>query len=124
MSTSDRYRGPRGIGRCLAASTLVCLACVSSATAYGGIGALPVQSIRHLSDGGTLIGFPAPHDNPDGCDADDRLLVTFDDANRRHMLAAAIMAKAAQGKLTAWLSGCVDIDGTSFPRARTVQWRD
>lgn len=133
MSSSDRRprhrgqvrpRGPRRIVQCLAATTLVCLGGASTAVAYGSIGALPVLTIRHLADGDTLIGLSAAHDNPDGCDADDQLLVTFDDANRRHMLAAAIMAKAAKGKLTAWVSECVVIAGVTYPRARTLQWRD
>ena len=117
-------RASRGIAPGVLAGVL-CLGMACGATAAGGTGtASAVASIRHLDSGDTLVRFGGAHNNPDGCDVSDQVLVTSDDLNRRHMLAAAAMAKATSGTLAGWLTGCAVIDGVTYPRARTLLWRD
>ena len=93
-----------------------------SAVAAGGSGAFAVSSIRYLPNGDTLIRVGGTHNNPDACAAADALVVTVDDRNRRHMLAAAVMAKTTKGRVNGWLNGCVVTGTTSYARTRTLIW--
>ena len=76
-----------------------------------------------------LDGVEAAWNNPDGCDASDVLIMpaadetgTITDINAT-IAAAVIAAKLKGTPVSAFVNGCVDLSGTTYPRVRTVRLR-
>lgn len=101
--------------RTVACITLVLLA--SSALAGGRSGAGKIEQTYQRSSDGLLAVHKVggDWDNPDSCDASDRIVITRDNESRAEFYSAILAALMAGREIDAWLNGCVDWSGTTYP---------
>lgn len=53
--------------------------------------------------------------NPDGCASSDRLVLVRDNPSRSEFYSAILAAQLANRQISAWISGCIDWGGTTYP---------
>ena len=53
--------------------------------------------------------------NPDNCASSDRIVLTKDNPSRSEFYSALLSSKMANKEINAWLSGCVNWNGITYP---------
>lgn len=95
---------------------LVMLSRVCWASGSGGDGVISSSYLR--SSDGLLAVYKVGGDwqNPDGCQSANQLVLTKDNPDRAELYAALLSAGIGGKTISAWVSGCVNWNGVTYPK--------
>lgn len=95
---------------------LVMCLITSNAFANGESGIKSVHEIYAMKDGVKIISSEGSWDNPDNCDVSSALVIPHDHLAYDALLSMALSIQARGIKLRAWVDGCFNWGGATYPQ--------
>lgn len=95
------------------------VAVVSHAEGFSGvqkIGVLHNNASGHVQ----IFGAVGAWNNPDSCDVSDRLILQRSHSQWKELFATVLSAQMTETDFSAFLNGCVDVGGVTYPKVVNI----
>lgn len=95
---------------------LLTFSCTCRAEGSSGEGVISSTYLRSTDGLFAVYKVGGDWQNPDSCQSANQLVLTNDNPNRAELYAALLSAGTSGKTISAWLSGCVDWNGVTYPK--------